>query len=90
MGSPPAAAATARLAIAARRPSTVRRLDLQQDDRVDDEEDGEEDRPPVEVALDQRAAAERAAAALKRGRGKRHRVAEHTLLTGSFAVPEYR
>ena len=38
-------------------------LDLQQDDRVDDEEDGEEDRRPVEVALDHRAAAEGAAAA---------------------------
>ena len=35
--------------------------DFQQDERVDDEQDREEDRPPVEVSLDQRAAAERAA-----------------------------
>ncbi len=36
---------------------------LQEDDRVQHEEDGEEDRPAVEVALDHRAAAERPGAA---------------------------
>lgn len=36
---------------------------LEQHDRVQDEQDREEDRPAVEVALDERAAAERAGAA---------------------------
>jgi drug/metabolite transporter (DMT)-like permease len=39
------------------RPTTSR--DLDEDDRVDREQDREQDRPAVEVALDQRAAAER-------------------------------
>ena len=33
---------------------------LEQQDRVEEEQDGEEDRPAVQVALDERAAAERA------------------------------
>ncbi len=51
-----------RTASAAAASAAVRRSDLEQDDRVDDEEHGKEDRPAVEVALDERAAAERAAA----------------------------
>jgi|RhiMetdeSRZDD1v2_1073273.scaffolds.fasta_scaffold03302_13 MFS family permease len=39
--------------------SAPARLDLQEDDRVDDERDSESDRPAVQVALDERAAAER-------------------------------
>ena len=38
------------------------RLDLQQDDRVHEQRDAERDRPAVQVALDERAAAERARA----------------------------
>lgn len=48
-------------ALARREPSPGSRgrdLDLQQDDRVEDEDDREEDRPAVQVSLDQRAAPE--------------------------------
>lgn len=41
--------------------SRDRGSDLEQDEGVDDEQDREEDRPAIEVSLDQRAAAERAA-----------------------------
>src|SRR5215475_11359067 len=44
-------------------PSTSEQLDLQQDDRVDDEQDREEDGGAVKIALDHRAAAEGAAPA---------------------------
>ena len=56
-------------------------LDLEDDDRVHDEEHGEEDGGAVEVALDHRAAADRAAtAADAEGTGKARvfaRVQEH-------------
>jgi predicted MFS family arabinose efflux permease len=57
-------------------------LDLQQDDRVDEQRDAEGDRPAVQVALDQRAAAERAGARAADAEGARQpgilaRVQEH-------------
>jgi hypothetical protein len=45
-----------------RRPGASGGSELQQDEGVEDEEDPEKDRPTVEVALDQRTAAERTAA----------------------------
>jgi MFS family permease len=46
-------------------------LNLQEDDRVDDERDGERDRPAVQVALDERAAAKRSRARAADAEGTR-------------------
>ena len=65
------------------------RLDLQQHQGVDDEEDREEDRRPIQVALDHRAAAEGAAAAADaEGAGEARRLCPSAAGSGRSGLPE--